>query len=110
MEYDMMIINAGVRYDYFNSNTTLPVDMRNPRQGEYAIQISLVQIKEDTQYHEYQISPRLGVSFPISDEGAIHFSYGHFFQIPTFENLYANNDYLIDQTTGLTSELSVTLN
>ena len=40
--------------------------------------------------------------FPISEEGAIHFSYGHFFQIPSFENLYANSNYFIDPL-GLTS-------
>jgi len=97
MEYDMMIINAGVRYDYFNSNTTLPVDIRNPLNNPLFPGANQTRpaVSED------QISPRLGVSFPISDEGAIHFSYGHFFQIPSFENLYANNDYLIDQTTGL---------
>ncbi len=31
MEYDIMIINAGVRFDYFNSNASLPTDLRNPR-------------------------------------------------------------------------------
>ena len=97
MEYDMMIINAGIRFDYFNSNTTLPVDIRNPLDNPLFPGAFKTRIAES----EYQLSPRLGVSFPISDEGAIHFSYGHFFQIPTFENLYSNNDYLIDQTTGL---------
>lgn len=99
MEYDIMIINAGIRLDYFNSNTDLPVDLRNPlnnpnfpgaNQRRKANSVS-------------QISPRLGVSFPISDQGAIYFSYGHFFQIPPFENLYSNPFYLIDQTTSLSS-------
>jgi len=38
----------------------------------------------------HQISPRIGVAYPITDKGIIHFSYGHFFQIPTFSYLYAN--------------------
>lgn len=97
MEYDMMIINAGVRFDYFNSNTDLPVDIRNPLNNPNFPGA----FQKRNAVSEYQVSPRLGVSFPISDEGVIHFSYGHFFQIPSFENLYANNDYLIDQTTGL---------
>jgi hypothetical protein len=29
MEYDIMIINAGVRVDYFDPNATLPVDLKN---------------------------------------------------------------------------------
>ena len=99
MEYDIMIINAGVRLDYFNSNTTLPVDIRNPN-GNPNFPGANQWRKSKS---EYQVSPRLGASFPISDQGVIHFSYGHFFQIPTFENLYRNNAYIIDQTTGLNS-------
>lgn len=99
MEYDIMIINAGVRFDYFNSNTTLPADIRNPLDNP---NFPGANLKRDAEI-EYQVSPRLGVSFPISDQGAIHFSYGHFFQIPTFENLYSNYNYIIDQTTSLSS-------
>ncbi len=99
VEYDIMIINAGVRIDYFNPNDVLPVDLRNPLNNPNfpgAFQTRKAQ-------SEYQISPRFGVSFPISDKGAIHFSYGHFFQIPNFENLYTNSAYIIDQTTALSS-------
>ena len=45
-----------------------------------------------------QISPRIGLSYPISDKGAIHISYGHFFQIPPFENLYRNPNFRIPLT------------
>ncbi len=31
-----------------------------------------------------QISPRIGLAFPISDKGVIHFSYGHFQQLPRY--------------------------
>jgi outer membrane receptor protein involved in Fe transport len=97
MEYDIMIINAGIRFDFFNPNTVLPVDIRNPLDnpnfpGAFDTRKAA---------NEFQVSPRFGVSFPISDQGAIHFSYGHFFQLPSFENLYVNNAYNIDQTSGL---------
>lgn len=39
------------------------------------------------------LSPRLGIAYPISDKGVIHFSYGHFFQVPNFEYLYDNPDF-----------------
>lgn len=99
MEYDIMIINCGVRFDYFDSKGFLPVDLRNPLNnpnfpGAFQIEKSL---------NESQISPRLGLSFPISNRGAIHFSYGHFFQIPSFENLYINPDYIISQSNSLSS-------
>ncbi|MDP3582300.1 MAG: TonB-dependent receptor, partial [Ignavibacteria bacterium] len=99
MEYDIMIINAGVRFDYFSSHTTMPVDMKNVLNNPLFPHANETRTAEA----EYQISPRFGVSFPISDRGAIHFSYGHFFQIPSFENLYTNHNYLIDQTSSLSS-------
>ncbi len=101
MEYDIMIINAGLRFDYFSSNTNLPVDLRNPLNNP---NFPGANEKRDAET-EYQLSPRFGVSFPMSDNGAIHFSYGHFFQIPTFENLYDNDRYIIDQTTSLNSRI-----
>ena len=49
---------------------------------------------------KYQISPRLGFSFPITERGIIHFSYGHFFQVPRFERLYQNPDFELTLGTG----------
>ena len=45
-----------------------------------------------------QVSPRIGISYPITDRGAVHLSYGHFFQIPPFEFLYANPNFRIPLT------------
>lgn len=115
MEYDIMIINAGVRFDYFNSNASLPVDLRNPRRNKlypgailaYSGADSsnpnnwvLVMRKADA---KFQISPRLGASFPITDQGIIRFSYGHFFKIPSFENLYSNPDFIVQPGSNLSS-------
>ena len=36
-------------------------------------------------------SPRIGVAYPITDEGILHFSYGHFYQMPTMRNLFLTN-------------------
>ncbi|MDZ7262513.1 MAG: TonB-dependent receptor, partial [candidate division KSB1 bacterium] len=47
-----------------------------------------------------QLSPRLGIAYPITDRGVIHFSYGHFFQIPEFQYLYDNPDFKISQAGG----------
>ena len=110
MEYDIMIINAGVRFDYFNSNASLPADLKNLTRnslypgaiedpnnpGEYILQTVKASAK-------YQVSPRLGASFPITDQGIIRFSYGHFFKIPSFSNLYTNPDFIISQGSSLSS-------
>jgi outer membrane receptor protein involved in Fe transport len=47
-----------------------------------------------------QWSPRFGIAYPISDKGVIHFSYGYFFQIPQFENLYRDPGYKISEGSG----------
>ena len=40
-----------------------------------------------------QISPRIGIAYPITDKGVIHFSYGHFFQMPSADYLYTRPDF-----------------
>ncbi|HEX7356923.1 MAG TPA: TonB-dependent receptor [Ignavibacteriaceae bacterium] len=110
MEYDIMIINAGIRFDYFNSNSSLPTDLRNPRHnplypgaiedpnnpGNYMLDLRKADAK-------FQVSPRLGASFPITDQGIIRFSYGHFFKIPSFENLFSNPDFIVQPSSNLSS-------
>ena len=101
MEYEMMIINAGVRFDYFNSKSSYPVDLRNPGYpGNPLFPGAGLTTKAR---RKVQISPRLGVSFPITDQGIVHFSYGHFFQIPDFQYLYYNSDYLVTASSGLSN-------
>lgn len=48
----------------------------------------------------YQLSPRIGISYPITDKGAIHVSYGYFFQIPQFSFLYENPEFEISNSTS----------
>jgi len=48
----------------------------------------------------WAVSPRLGIAYPITDQGVIHFSYGHFFQIPEFQYLYDNPDFKVNSTGG----------
>jgi len=73
-----MIINAGIRYDYFDSRSLYSANTNKPTQD-------LVMAESKSTF-----SPRLGISFPITDEGIIHFSYGHFYQLPPFSYLYTN--------------------
>lgn len=74
IELAYMVVNAGIRYDYFKSNGTVPLDFLQPSASPLR-----------TPKTSQQLSPRFGLSYPITDRGAIHISYGHFFQIPNFE-------------------------
>jgi outer membrane receptor protein involved in Fe transport len=95
-----VVLNAGLRFDYFWTN------------DRYAPTYSNVfpELVGDDQYYEqvkakYQLSPRFGLSFPISDAGALRISYGHFFQIPSYQKMYTNpvlehyNQFSIANTT-----------
>lgn len=81
MEFESMILNAGLRVDYFNSNTVYAPDPFAPTEN-----------LTDAE-GKYTLSPRLGISFPITDAGIIHFSYGHFYQLPPFRFLYTNPNF-----------------
>jgi outer membrane receptor protein involved in Fe transport len=93
MEFEDFIINLGVRFDYFDPASPMLTDVRNPMNNE------LFPFGNEPTPTKTQISPRLGISFPISSKGVIHVSYGHFFQIPNFEQLYAN---IYDRADGTT--------
>lgn len=175
IEYGDMIINLGVRYDYFDPNSWMPVNphdpyIQNPR-DPHLDSLSIEELlsinwgdtshyiidfeTQDTLWYRYgeygnfsdmgngsfnegeifidsndngkwdpgetftdnsellnesgwyretmvksQWSPRFGIAYPISDKGVIHFSYGYFFQIPQFENLYRDLGYKMSEGSG----------
>ncbi len=82
MEFDYLIVNAGVRVDYFDPDGEVPVNFKEPDKSPKRKAKS-----------SYQVSPRFGLAYPITDRGAIHISYGHFFQIPNFRYLYVNPEF-----------------
>ncbi len=49
---------------------------------------------------KYQVSPRIGLAFPITDKGVIHFSYGHFLQQPSYELMYTNPEFELGVGSG----------
>lgn len=138
IEFNDIILNLGIRYDYFDANTVMPADPEDPNiylpfkyQNKYANWVDMPSNYPGTidQYIQEQlatgkireytpderrafmhkkvsaksaVSPRLGIAFPITDKGVIHFSYGHFFQIPEFQYLYANPDFKLSGSSSTT--------
>jgi len=58
---------------------------------------------------KYQVSPRVGISYPMSEYGAIHVSYGHFFQVPPYEYLYRNPNFRIPLTGNFPAQIGNTI-
>lgn len=81
LEFQDFIINAGLRFEHFNPYGMHVADLLDP-QGEQA--------KSEPQN---MLLPRLGVSFPITEYGIIHFSYGHFAQMPALRQMYVNPEF-----------------
>jgi outer membrane receptor protein involved in Fe transport len=81
MEYTNMILNVGLRFDYLAPKAKYAPDIFKPTSG-------LVDAEPKSIF-----SPRIGISFPITDQGIIHFSYGHFYQLPPYRYLYTNPNF-----------------
>ena len=88
VELQRIILSLGLRFDYFDPDGVIPKDLRDPNGSYYNNTNPNKKVPAKTQW-----SPRLGISYPITDQGAIHISYGHFFQIPNFEYLYHNSEF-----------------
>lgn len=74
-----LIINAGLRWDYLDSEVAYWPDVLNKNLYPRVLSKS-----------KSQISPRLGVSHPISENAVVRFNYGYFFQVPNYRYMYTN--------------------
>ena len=166
MEFDDMVINLGLRYDYFDPNISYAgnvlgeTNYRNPGNqlvyyltdgnGDYITTVQDISVwdqvdndndgeideadeseipwpdywvenlweLEKVDYNDngvidslfkhpsrttipmqanplYQLSPRFGLAYQVGDEAILHFSYGHFFQMPPLYAMLSNYDRLI---------------
>jgi len=82
IERSGLIINAGLRYDWFMPGPSVDNEQYT-EQWETVTGLDL-NLKKFKSY----LSPRLGISFPISVKTVMYFSYGHFQQMPSGESLY----------------------
>ncbi|MCD6205415.1 MAG: TonB-dependent receptor [Candidatus Marinimicrobia bacterium] len=127
IEYEDVIINIGLRYDYFNSNGRIPADSKdpniyNPQKLKHIYKdlnnSGVIEIDEQVKENKYsleersafwyqkaspkfQLSPRFGIAYPITDKGVIHFSYGIFYQIPEYSQLYENDEMKMTEGQGI---------
>ena len=89
IEYEDLIINAGLRFDYFDSQDR---KLRDPANVNIDPVNNIVEptewIKKDALMY---VSPRLGISFPVSDKTKFYAQYGQFVQMPRFNYFYYNS-------------------
>ncbi len=98
LEFEGMIANLGMRYDFYDLNTQFftnkfspylnpNFDPTDPEQGAFYDE-SLAATQNTSLRHHFQ--PRIGISFPVSDQAVLHLNYGVFTQRPAFEYIFVN--------------------
>lgn len=97
MEFEGMIANVGLRYDFYNFNTQYYLDKFspyrnpnfNPKEPGSKYYSKELAAKEDTKFTS-ALQPRIGISFPVDDQTVLHLNYGIFTQRPAFEYVYVS--------------------
>ncbi len=95
LEYDHFILNLGLRYDYNDPRHTMWPDPDVP--GYLDEDGNWIPSEEVAVDPKTQISPRIGVGFPITERTLFYGSYGHFFQIPSYFEMYGPHKVDEDQ-------------
>ena len=85
-EFEGLVANVGLRADYFHplgdwwSHSTFDASLSsNQLEGN---------VEQEDINAQLQVSPRLGISFPITENSKLYFNYGHFRNIQPTERLF----------------------
>jgi len=85
IELKDLVLNAGVRFDYFSTGTESWKDPGN-------LYINSTNLIDDSSLGDEKIytviSPRLGWSFPVTDRTVFHAQFGKFVQMPRVDDMY----------------------
>lgn len=96
LDYRDMIANFGIRVDYMHPQTNalnldpefifehLPYTLAQFR--EYGLSYDDLAISKKV--YKLYVSPRLGISHPLTRQSKVFFNYGHFYQPPVIDQLY----------------------
>ncbi len=92
MEFEGLIVNAGLRTDFVIHDKKVVDEFRERvnRDEPGAIYASR---------GTYRLSPRLGISHPITETAKLYFNYGHFYQAPNFQYFYRSATANFDANT-----------
>lgn len=94
-ELEDLVLNLGLRMDYFDIKSYV---LKNPALPFYGgsdpqhIDIGDFKVRDP----EVEISPRIGLGFPVTESTVFHAQFGRFIQIPDLNNVYAGPyDYIV---------------
>jgi outer membrane receptor protein involved in Fe transport len=85
-DFEDLVVRAGIRFDLLDSKAKVRA---------FPESLGARDVIADSMLSaglKYRLSPRLGVSYPVTERIKFRFSYGHFFKNPVLDNLYTYAD------------------
>jgi len=79
-EYEGMVVNGGMRFEWFSTGNNDEIKIQNS------------EIDQSVDKYKWNLSPRLGFAFPITDRDKFFFHYGRFTQWPSRVYLFKTQD------------------
>jgi hypothetical protein len=79
-EYEGMVLNGGLRLEWFDVGNNA------------VVRVHSADIDPSVEEFKWNLSPRLGFAFPITDRDKFHFHYGRFTQWPSHTYLFRTQD------------------
>ncbi len=94
-EHEGMAVNVGLIYDYWFPGQQVEHAMRDGVMPHMTPELYQKYLDETHSFLGYRfkghLSPRLGVSFPVSPRSHLFFNYGHYSQRPPYYYVYAKS-------------------
>lgn len=100
IEYNDLVMNIGVRYDYINIDNYAFLDPARPDLAidPYSGAIDPAGLVKAGAFHG--ISPRVGLSFPVTDQTVFHTQFGQFVQQSRLADVYQGMYYTASNVRG----------
>lgn len=102
IRFEGMTLNLGMRYDYWFPGRYVEAAI-NDTNSVIITETARKKFNEETftlfGYHgKGRLSPRFGISHPVTNNDVLYFYYGHFSQLPTFQYVYAKLNSTAEST------------
>jgi outer membrane receptor protein involved in Fe transport len=94
MDFEGLIVNVGLRGDFVIHDPKVVREFRDRVSND---EPGAIYANRGT----YRLSPRLGISHPISEQSKLYFNYGHFYQAPNFQYFYKSATANFDANTAI---------
>jgi hypothetical protein len=89
IEWSTIVLNIGLRLDYANAGGSMWADPLDPLGKDPNPFDNLLNWNGYvTAKRKFKVSPRFGVSFPLTDMTIVRFNFGHIYQNPNYRDLY----------------------